>query len=120
MVVTYHTAHSPAGVGEAVSALLEVSTQRELLVVDTVLEISGCRECLVSLPEARRDGLLSSVLLLQSCTAKWRSYGKKSASEMMREVDMIFLETLWLQEPQTPAAVNTQAEFPQQDSKCKI
>lgn len=50
------------------------------------------------------------VLLLQSCAAKWRSYGKESASEMMREVDRIFSETLWLQEPQTPTAVETQVE----------
>ena len=50
------------------------------------------------------------VLLLQSCAAEWRSYGKESASEMMREVDMIFSETLWLQEPQTPTAVETQVE----------
>lgn len=51
-----------------------------------------------------------AVLSLQSCASKWRSYEKESASEMMKEVDRFFSETLWLQEPQTPSAVETQVE----------
>ena len=59
MVMMCHRAHSPAGVGAAVPAMVEVSTQTELWVVDTALEVPSCREYLVPLPEAGRDGLLS-------------------------------------------------------------
>lgn len=59
MVVTCHRAHSPADAGAAVTAMVEVSTQRELQVVDAALEVPGCRECLTPLPEAGRGGLLS-------------------------------------------------------------
>lgn len=106
MVVTCHRAHSPADAGAAVTAMVEVSTQRELQVVDTALEVPGCRECL----RLGEVVFFPGVLLLQSCATKRRSYGKESAPETMREVDRIFSETLWLQEPQTPTAGETQVE----------
>lgn len=59
MVVTCHRAHSPAGVGAAVPATVEVSTQTELLVVDTALEVPNCSMCLAPLLKAGRDGSLS-------------------------------------------------------------
>lgn len=46
-------------VGAAVPARAEASTQTELQMVDTALQVTGCGECLEPLPEAMRDGRLS-------------------------------------------------------------
>lgn len=59
MVVMHYRAHCPAGVGAAVAVRAGALTQTQLQMIDAAPHVSGCRDRLGPLLEARRDGPLS-------------------------------------------------------------
>lgn len=58
-MVVCHRAVSSVDVGAAVPAKVQASTQTELQAADAALQVSGWRECLGTISEARTDAPLA-------------------------------------------------------------